>query len=195
MNDKIIKFISSEEYDKKLEEVGSFLNITWEDERMSKIILLMDSITKYNLLSENQIKETTKKWLDFLNEEQINSLYNYLQENFLPKVKELWQEEEEKKIETATEEETFAEKEKKYVAIMENLIKNQKIKLLPQKEKKPLIKEETKEIKTITFVPEKKHHQEKEEKLLPESVIIIKKKEENEKQKFEDEELLDLSKL
>ncbi|GIW67193.1 MAG: hypothetical protein KatS3mg096_061 [Candidatus Parcubacteria bacterium] len=203
MNKEIIKFIGSEEYDKQVEDIGKSLGFNWGDKEMTKIIILMDGIVKYNLTSENQVKEAIKKWLDFLNEEQINSLYNYLKENFLPKVKELWQKEEIEISEETIPEETFEEKEKKYIEMMKELIKTGELKLPPKRETKQIIeqkpKEEKEEVKIITFEPEEKinlkEKSTQEGTTLPESAIIIKKKGEEEKPKPEDEELLDLSKL
>jgi Zn-dependent M32 family carboxypeptidase len=146
--EKIIEFIGSDEFFRIIEEIGNFLKITWEDEKMSKIINLAEDILRYNQTSETPVKELIKKWLAFLNEEEVNNLYNFLKENFLPKVRELWQEE----IPTTEEEteETFEEKEKRYIELMKTIIQ------YPQKPKeKPEKKEETKkeveEYKTITF--------------------------------------------
>jgi hypothetical protein len=90
--EKIIEFIGSDEFFRIVEEIGNFLKITWEDERMPKIINLAEDILRYNQTSETPVKELIKKWLDFLNEDEVNNLYQFLNENFLPKVRELWQE-------------------------------------------------------------------------------------------------------
>jgi hypothetical protein len=202
--EKITEFIGSDEHFKIIEKIGNFLKITWENERMPKIINLTEDIIRYNQTSETQVKELIKKWLDFLNEEEINNLYNFLNENFLPKVRELWQEED--IIETEIEgveknEETFEEKEKRYIELMKEIIKH------PQFQKKEKIKEEIKkeepkkeveEIKTITFEPPKEKREAKEETTtenLPEEIIVITKKEEKEEEKKEEEKFLDLSNL
>jgi hypothetical protein len=200
--EKIIEFIGSDDFFKIVEEVGNFLEITWEDERMSKIINLTEDILRYNQTSETPVKELIKKRLDFLNEEEISNLYNFLNENFLPKVRELWQEEDIAEEESEeTEEESFEEKEKRYIELMKEIIK------YPQFQKKEKIKEEIKkeepkkeveEIKTITFEPPKEKRETKEETTtenLPEEIIVITKKEEKEEEKKEEEKLLDLSNL
>jgi hypothetical protein len=193
---KTTEFIGSDEYFKIVEEIGNFLKITWEDERMPRIINLTEDILRYNQTSETPVKELIKKWLDFLNEDEVNKLYNFLEENFLPKVRELWQEENirETEVEGVKEtEETFEEKEKRYIELMKTIIQ------YPQKPKeKPEKKEETKKevevYKTITFEPQQEHKKETKEESLPETTIVITKKKEEEKQK-EGEEFLDLSKL
>jgi hypothetical protein len=188
---KIIEFIGSDEYFKKVEEIGNFLKITWEDEKMPKIINLTEDILRYNQTSEIPVKELIKKWFDFLNEEEINNLYNFLKENFLPKVKELWQEEEIPITEKETEE-TFEEKEKRYIELMKTIIQYpQKPKEKP--EKKEEIKKEVEEYKTITFEPQPEHKKETEEESLPETAIVITKK--KEEKPPEGEEFLDLSRL
>jgi hypothetical protein len=189
--EKIIEFIGSDEFFRIVEEIGNFLKITWEDERMPKIINLTEDILRYNQTSETLVKELIKKWLDFLNEEEVNNLYNFLNENFLPKVRELWQEEDiiEEESEKA-EEESFEKKEKRYIELMKTIIKH------PQKPIKEKLEpaKEVKEYKTITFEPEEEHKKEIEEESLPETMIVITKKKEEEKPK-EEGEFLDLSKL
>jgi RNA binding exosome subunit len=91
---KALEFLGSEEELKIIETIGNLLKIGWEDEKISKIGYLTEEIIRFNKTSEAQVKEVIKKWLDFLNEGEINNLYQFLAENFLPKVKELWQEEE-----------------------------------------------------------------------------------------------------
>jgi phosphatidylinositol kinase/protein kinase (PI-3 family) len=190
--EKIIEFIGSNEYFKIVEEISNFLKITWEDERMSKIINLTDDILRYNQIAETPVKELIKKWLDFLNEEEVNNLYNFLNENFLPKVRELWQE---KEILTTKEEteETFEEKEKRYIELMKTIIQYPQ-KTKEKSEKKEETKKEVEEYKTITFEPKEEHKKETKEESLPETTIVITKKKEEEKPP-EGEEFLDLSKL
>jgi len=205
--EKIIEFIGSDEYLKITEEIGNFLKINWEDEKMPKIINLTEDILRYNQTGETQVKELIKKWLNFLNEEEINNLYEFLNENFLPKVRELWQEEPIEEIKTE-EEETFEEKEKRYFELMKTIIKYPQTKKEEKEVKKEEgeekevkeegreEKEEVEEFKTITFGPKEEHK--KEEILLEElpqgTIIITKKKKEEEKPKGE-KDFLDLSEL
>jgi hypothetical protein len=202
---KAIKFLGSDEELKIIEEIRNLLGIDWENEKAPPIFSLTEDIIRYNQTAEPQVKELIKKWLDFLNEDEVNNLYQFLEENFLPKVRELWQEkditEEESEENEENEEnekpqeaeETFEEKEKRYIELMEKIIQYQQ-----NSEEKPEKKEETKkeveEYKTITFEPKEEHKIEPKEESLPETTIVIIKKKEEEKPK-EGEEFLDLSKL
>jgi len=195
---KAIQFLASNEHFNIIEQIGNFLQMTWEDERMSKIFSLTEDIIRYNQTSEIPVKELIKKWLDFLNEDEVNKLYNFLEENFLPKVRELWQEKDTTEEESEeTEEESFEEKEKRYIELMKTIIKYPQRPKQEKIEEKPQKKEETKkeveEYKTITFEPKEEHKKEAEEESLPEDAIVITKK--KEEKPPEGEEFLDLSKL
>jgi ABC-type glycerol-3-phosphate transport system substrate-binding protein len=195
---KAIQFLASNEHFNIIEQIGNFLQMTWEDERMSKIFSLTEDIIRYNQTSETPVKELIKKWLDFLNEEEVNKLYNFLEENFLPKVRELWQEEDITEEESEeTEEESFEERAKRYIELMQTIIKYPQRPKQEKVEEKPKKKEETKkeaeEYKTITFQPQQEHKKEAEEESLPEDVIVITKK--KEEKTPEGEEFLDLSRL
>jgi hypothetical protein len=199
---KALDFLGSEEELKIIETIGNLLKIDWEDEKISKIGYLTEEIIRFNKTSETQVKELIKKWLDFLNEDEVNKLYQFLNENFLPKVRKLWQEEitetegekiEDGKIEGEKTEETFEEKEKKYIELMEKVIQYQQ-NSKEKSENKEETKKEVEEYKTITFEPKEEHKIEPKEESLPETTIVIIKKKEEEKPK-EGEEFLDLSKL
>jgi hypothetical protein len=194
---KALEFLGSEEELKIIETIGNLLKIDWEDEKISKIGYLTEEIIRFNKTSETQVKELIKKWLDFLNEDEVNKLYQLLNENFLPKVRKLWQEEitetEGEKIEGEKTEETFEEKEKKYIELMEKVIQYQQ-NSKEKSENKEETKKEVEEYKTITFEPKEEHKIEPKEESLPETTIVIIKKKEEEKPK-EGEEFLDLSKL
>ncbi len=194
---KALEFLGSEEELKIIETIGNLLKIDWEDEKISKIGYLTEEIIRFNKTSETQVKELIKKWLDFLNEDEVNKLYQFLNENFLPKVRKLWQEEitetEGEKIESEKTEETFEEKEKKYIELMEKVIQYQQ-NSKEKSENKEEIKKEVEKYKTITFEPKEEHKIEPKKESLPETTIVIIKKKEEEKQK-EGEEFLDLSKL
>jgi hypothetical protein len=200
---KAIEFIGSSEYFEIIKKIGDLFNIIWGDKRMPKIIALINNILRYNQTSETSVKELIKKWLNFLQEEEVNKLYQFLEENFLPKVRELWQEED--VIEEESEEKSFEEREKRYIELMETIIqypqrpKQEKIDEKPKKKEKEETKEEVKEYKTITFEPQQEYKKEISEKSkpqesLPETIIIITKKKEEEKPP-EGEEFLDLSRL
>jgi hypothetical protein len=198
---KALEFLGSEEELKIIETIGNLLKIDWEDEKISKIGYLTEEIIRFNKTSETQVKELIKKWLDFLNEDEVNKLYQFLNENFLPKVRKLWQEEipetegekiEGEKTEGEKIEETFEEKEKKYIELMKTVIQYQQ-NSKEKSENKEETKKEVEEYKTITFEPKEEHKIEPKEESLPETtIVIIKKKEEEPK---EGEEFLDLSKL
>jgi len=194
---KALDFLGSEEELKIIETIGNLLKIDWEDEKISKIGYLTEEIIRFNKTSETQVKELIKKWLDFLNEDEVNKLYQFLNENFLPKVRKLWQEEipetEGEKIEGEKTEETFEEKEKRYIELMEKVIQYQQ-NSKEKSENKEETKKEVEEYKTITFEPKEEHKIEPKEESLPETTIVIIKKKEEEKPK-EGEEFLDLSKL
>ena len=93
---KALQFLGSDEELKIIEQIGNLLQISPEDEKVSKIFRLTEDIIRYNQTSETSVKELIKKWLDFLSEEEVNNLYQFLAENLLPKVRELWQEEDKK---------------------------------------------------------------------------------------------------
>jgi hypothetical protein len=200
--EKVRKFAASDEHLAITDSICEFLKIPEEDyEKTPKVYHLTEDILRYNQTSETPVKELIKKWLDFLNEEEVNNLYQFLEENFLPKVRELWQEEDiiETEMEGVEEtEETFEEKEKRYIELMKTIIQTPQFqkKEKTAEEKKEKIKEEkeVEEYKTITFEPKEEHKKETKEESLPETTIVITKKKE-EKQPPEGEEFLDLSKL
>jgi hypothetical protein len=189
---KALEFLGSEEELKIIETIGNLLKIGWEDEKISKIGYLTEEIIRFNKTSEAQVKEVIKKWLDFLNEGEINNLYQFLAENFLPKVKELWQEEEkpeEESVERAVIEETFEENEKRYLEMMKNLVQPAKEKTNPVETK---TEEDTEEFKTISYQPQKEEQKPPTENLPENTIVITKKKKEEQK---EGSETLDISNL
>jgi hypothetical protein len=189
---KALKFLGSAEELKTIEEIKNLLKIDWGDEKASGIFALTEDIIRNNKTSEIEVKESIKKHLNFLNEDEINNLYQFLAENFLPKVRELWQEEEkpeEESVERVVIEETFEEKEKRYLEMMKNLVQPTKEKTNPVETK---TEEDTEEFKTISYQPQKEEQKPLTENL-PENTIVITKKKEAE-QKGEDK-LLDISNL
>ena len=200
---KAIEFIGSNEYFEIIKNVGDLFDINWGDKRMPRIIALVNGILRDNQTSENQVKELIKKWLDFLNEDEVNKLYQFLEENFLPKVRQLWQEEvSEEKTEDKPEEEAFEEREKRYVELMK-VILPQRVEREPKEEEE--IKEapqKTEEVKykTLSFEPEEElpaippKKEVTEEETLEDNIVIISKKKEEPEEKG-GEEVLDLSKL
>jgi hypothetical protein len=204
---KALKFLGSDEELKIIEEIRNLLGIDWKNEKAPRIFSLTEDILRYNQTSETPVKELIKKWLDFLQEDEVNKLYQFLEENFLPKVRALWQEEditeeESEENEKAQEaKETFEEKERRYVELMKVV--------LPQKVEKEAKEEKTKEepqkteevkYKTISFEPEEElpaippKKEVTEEETLEDNIIIISKKKEEPEEKG-GEEVLDLSKL
>jgi hypothetical protein len=190
---KAIEFIGSSEYFEIIKKIGDLFNISWGDKRMPKIIALINDILRYNQISETPVKELIKKWLDFLNEEEVNKLYNFLEENFLPKVRELWQEEETQEsvvveeveeetqesvekeeaqeesfeeTEEESEEKSFEEREKRYIELMETIIQ------YPQRPKQEKIDEK----------PKKKEEEETKEEVEEYKTITFEPKEEHKKE-------------
>jgi len=194
----ILQFIASDEHLNLIKEICDLFQISWGDQKMGQIFHLTEDILRYNQTSETPVKELIKKWLDFLNEEEVNKLYNFLEENFLPKVRELWQEEDITEEESEeTEEESFEERAKRYIELMQTIIKYPQRPKQEKIEEKPQKKEETKkeaeEYKTITFQPQQEHKKETEEESLPEDAIVITRK--KEEKPPQGEEFLDLSRL
>jgi len=183
---KLLDFLVSPGFYQLIDRTDEFLKIDpkVDGEKDGKVTLFLDYYFRERL-SGSTLKIYAKQILDFLSDEEINNLLNFVQQNFFDLREKLWQEEKVLKETEETKPETFEEKAKKYQEIMEPLIKRI---ARPEKEK---AKEKT--FKTITFQPEEKHPEPESPKTLPETAIIIKKTEE-EKPK-EGEEVLDLSKL
>ena len=201
--EKVRNFIYTDQYFQIIDKLDEVLNIDPNDmEKDSKVALFVDRYFTERLSGES-LREFIKNTLDFISEEEIEKVIDFMTKNFLDLRESLWQEEEIKETEGALTEETFEEKEKRYLEMMKNLIKSGEVRLQLKKEEKPIIQEkkqeEKEEFKTITFTPQKEHLIVKEESPteevnLPESTIII-KKESTEIQKPADEGTLDLSKL
>jgi len=201
---KATEFIVSDEHLKIIREIGEFFKIPWNDKKISDIINLTSDILRYNITSENQVKELIKKWLDYLNEEEINNFYQVLRENFLTKVEELWKaEDEERPASLEEKEETMEERERRYLELMKTLVKYPQKPIEGKPEKKEQVNEETEKFKTITFEPKEEDKKEivlqneTAQEILPEGTIVItrKKEETEEKPKEKKEEFLDLSGL
>lgn len=189
---KVINFLGSQDYDKLGEDLANFLGFTWGDEKMPRLLVFMNEVLKENR-KEDGLKASAQKWLDFLEETKRNEFLDYFEKNWRAKIEELWQEEPIKEEEV---EETFEEREKRYLELMQEILKIEK----PKKEEIKLTEEKK---KVITLEPEEIEEKReisinwqstKEESVLPEGTIIIKKKEEEEKPE-DGEKLLDLSNL
>ena len=179
---KALEFLGSDDELNIIVQIGNLLQINPEDPKVSKIFRLSEDIIRYNQTAEPQVKELIKKWLHFLNEEEVNNLHQFLEENLLPTVRKLWQQDdtdddEKEDIDQEKEkEENFDEKEKRYIQIMKTIIKHPEL-LKNQKTKEKIFnisteninsenikkeepqKQEVKnaEYKTITFQPEKEY--------------------------------------
>lgn len=209
---KILDFKLTDNYFEIIENIGNLLNINWNDERMSLIINLIDEILILDDLTENKIKDSIKFWLDFLNEEQINQVYNFIKNNYLKIFYELRESKEEVELKEEKEElteenkiESFEEKEKRYFEMMKPIIELSESKLeIKPKEYKTISyklqteseiqpKEEIKKETEEKIVDLKSKEKIKKEEILPEGVVIIKKAKEEIKK--ENDNLLDLSEL
>jgi hypothetical protein len=189
--EKLLNFLVSKEFYQLIDKADEFLKIDpkLDGEKDGKVTLFLDYYFRERLSSQT-LKNYAKQILDFLSDEEIDNLLNFIHQNFFDLRENLWQEE--KVLEETLEEteetkpETFEEKERRYQEIMEPLIKR------TEKTEKGKVEEKT--FKTITFQPEEQHPEPESPETLPETIIIIKKTEE-EKPKEGEEEFLDLSKL
>lgn len=203
--EKIIDFIYLDEFNSFVNKTDDFLGINFEQNK-DLDFKVFQFLEGYFLerLSGPSLKGFAQKTLDFLSEEQINQLIDFVTQNFLNKREELWREAE-KEAETSaeTQEETFEEREKRYLETMKEIVKP-----APSLEKKT--QEPEKKVVTIEYAPEPATNETKEETIqipktitfqeekepeLPEGTIIITKKESEEKKEKESEDFLDLSKL
>jgi len=196
--EKLFDFLVSQEFYQLIDKTDEFLKIDpkVDGEKDSKVTFFLDRYFRERL-SGTTLQNYAKQILDFLSDEEIDGLLNFVNENFSNLREKLWQEEittqEQEEIDTQEIEKikpvTFEEKAKKYQEIMESLIKKKE-----ENEEKP--KPIEKEFKTITFEPQE-IHQPKEtfsQEDLSETAIIIKKKKSEDQTKDTDGEL-DLSKL
>ena len=208
--EKVVNFIGSDEYDRDLEDLAKFLGFGWDDKRMSTLISWFNEVLRENKKGDD-LKKITHQFLGFLDPEKLNYFLSYFNEKLGYKINNLWEEEERPKSpEILISEDTFEEREKKYLKLMEEILK------LKQKEKETFQKID-KELQEFEEISKPERNTAKEEKLqktpseilvvwgsnkekefqeLPEGTIVIKKKEDAEiKNLNESEDVLDLSKL
>ncbi len=214
--EKILYFIGSKEYNEIIEDIGNFLGINWENEKMPSIINLIDDLIRYKKFGD-KLRPTIQKWLNFLEEEKIDVVETYLRDKYQDFAENLWQEAEKEEREKITEEFeekttelTFEEKEKKYLDLMKRMYnlepkpKKQKEEAIITTEEKGLVNsipsKETVKVMEITnknqpqdLTVSWKKIEENTEPTLPKGTIIIKKGEDKEIEKGE--EFLDLSRL
>ncbi len=203
--EKVINFIGTEDYDKILEELANFLGFDWSDQKMPLLISWFNEVLRANKQGDD-LKNFTKELLSFLDEEKLNQFLNYFEEKYRQKLDELWQEEfiEETKL-TEEPEETFEEKEKRYLELMKQILKKQEeptpFFFEEDQHPEPIVEKESEKI-TISFSPEETlkipstPKLDKQELELPENTVIVRKGEEKSKEKSEEEgNLLDLSHL
>lgn len=203
VEEKINNFLLSAEVRKIAKEVISILGLEIESFNLGIGLALLDLITE-NRIKESELKDFIKDFLEKneieTSEDKISQIYDYLVKNFLPKTLELWKEE----IEAIEiKEESFEEKEKRYLEIMKEVIKKPveekleetkpvektiKEKIDEEEKRKILIEPKIEEQKTLTI-----GFEEKKEETLPEGAVIIKIKDDEEKK--EEREILDLSNL
>jgi hypothetical protein len=196
--EKLFDFLVSQEFYQLIDKTDEFLKIDpkVDGEKDSKVTFFLDRYFRERL-SGTKLQNYAKQILDFLSDEEIDNLLNFINENFSNLREKLWQEEittqEQEEIDTQEIEKikpvTFEEKTKKYQEIMESLIKKKE-----KNEEKP--KPIEKEFKTITFEPQEIHQPQEtfSQEDLSETAIIIKKKKSEDQTKDTDGEL-DLSKL
>lgn len=189
---KVIDFFFSEEYERFISDLGSFLGLNWESEQMPQLINFANELLKTNKKGE-ELEKDLRRWLDFIDENKRNEFLIYIEEKWRGKIDELWQEE----VEEEREEETYEEKERRYRELMKEILMLEKEETSrvegeqeERTEEKEVIVLEPKERKSVSvsWEPPKK-----EESELPEGTIVITKKEEEKTDK--DENLLDLSNL
>ncbi len=204
---EVLDFVGSEEEFQMIKDIGNFIGVTGlEDERMINVSNLVYDLVVYKKLG-SELKETIKNHLNFLDEEKINALESYLQEKYQSFIEDIWKkaelkEKKEEKIEEnrsavwanvekieQTKEETFEEKEKRYIEMM-NKVMGVETKEEAKEERlvtAPSVLKEAKEV-IVTWKETEKPEE------LPEGTIVIKKKEEERKVEKK-EDLLDLSNL
>lgn len=193
ISEKISDFIKSEDYNKLVEDLSSFLGFTWGDTRMAKLLIFVNEVLKENL-KKDSLKASAQKWLDFLEETKRNEFLDYFEKNWRTVIEKLWQEE---SLKDEENEETFEEREKRYLELMKEIINlpTKETKETQSKEKKKVITFETKEVSPKKEVLINWQLQKEKDIELPEGTIIIKKKEEKRKIDEEREDFLDLSNL
>ncbi len=185
---KVTNFFLSQDYDRFIEDIASFLGLTWEGENMSRLIAFINDLLKTNKKGDN-FKESAKNWLNFLEESKLNEFLDYFEKKWRGKIDELWQEEVVTKTEEVgakiNEEETFEEKEKRYLELMKEILKAEEKDKDTQSPEKKI---------TISWQPIKEISPPPPPSSLSEGTIIIRKKKAEEKSE-EDKNLLDLSNL
>ncbi len=203
MNEKLKKFLISDEFYKLVDNLDNMLDVDPEQDfkKDFDVVGFLYTYFKEKLEGENLINYLKTK-LDWLTEENLNNLLKFIQENLHQKREELWQEETPKKEEKIIPQESFEEKEKRYLELMKSIVKPIEEKEKKTKEEQPKTEEVKK--KTIVLETEKKPLKEeailiewegKEEKKLelPKDTIIIKHKEKKGSEKGD--EVIDLSEI
>ncbi len=213
----VLNVIATKEEENIITDLAHFVGIeSWEDPRILKIADLVYEMIVFKVIDE-KLNQTIKKHLEFLDEEKVTSLENYIRERYKNFIENLWAEAERKEKERLQKEAeefeekptelSFEEREKRYLELIKEIYGIEPKK--PKQEEKPV---ETEEKKVITLIPSEETSleektesppkeivinwekiEEKTEPELPEGTIIIKKKETEETEKRED--LVDLSSL
>jgi hypothetical protein len=123
--EKLLNFLGEKEFMQLIDQTDAFLKIdpnidNIKDRKVSRFIY------KYfrERLSEPTLKNYAKQILDFLSDEEIENLLNFIQQNLFELREKLWQEEQELNLEEKYSkiEEAFEEKEKRYIELMKTLI-------------------------------------------------------------------------
>jgi hypothetical protein len=130
--EKLFKFLTSEEFDSLIDKTDEFLKIDLKNEinKDIKVALFLERYFRERL-SEPILQNYAKQILDFLSDEEIENLLNFIQQNLFELREKLWQEEQELNLEEKYSnlekkyskiEEAFEEKEKRYIELMKTLI-------------------------------------------------------------------------
>ncbi len=203
MTEKLKDFLVSDEFFYLLSKINELLDINIEQDfgKVADVAVFLDIYFRERIYGEDLINYL-KTNLSWLSEENLNNLLKFIQENLHPKREELWQEETSKTETETIPQESFEEKEKRYLELMKSIVKPIEENEKKTQQEQPKIEEVQK--KTIVLEPEKKPLKEeaiviewegKEEKRLelPKDTIIIKHKEKKSGEKSD--EVIDLSEI
>jgi archaellum component FlaF (FlaF/FlaG flagellin family) len=130
--EKLLDFLVSTEFYQLIDKTDEFLKIDpkVDGDKDGKITLFLDFYFRERLAGPT-LQNYAKQILDFLSDEEIESLLNFIQQNLFELREKLWQEEpkkEEKETQQAPEE-TLEDREKRYIEIMKELIQKNTTKL------------------------------------------------------------------
>lgn len=154
---ELLEYFFSEEFQSIVNQIDALLGIDPNNpddyDKDGSIFYFLVNWFKNRLEGENA-KIFAKEVLNFLSEEEINKLFDFINQNLLSKREEVLQKiqqivferkSEEKEFEEEVKEESFEEKERKYIEIMQEILNLKKA----SDKNKPEQKEVDERIKTF----------------------------------------------